>query len=489
MTTTQCRLFESSLAALILILGAGQVQGGLADLPLLRDATAGRASSYDRRGGNADSWAFNPGYTREIASITGPGAITHFWFTIAARDLGYYRKIVLRIYWDGESSPSVECPIGDFFGLGHGQYYRYACAPIQIGDRGGLNCYWRMPFKRSARVTVTNECPLPIVLYFYVDHEQYPPGKRDFERLGYFHAQYRQGWPPKPDADYTILEATGRGAYVGCNFTIQLGKPGWWGEGDDKIYVDGAEKPTIWGTGSEDYFGGGWGFPSTAYANLYTGVPLNGFFEAGAITNCYRYHIEDPIPFRKSIRVDIEHRGGDYISTVAYWYQREPHAAFPDLPPVEERLMEDQRSAYIEPDAYDLEEYMGVFRVEGEPADTFRVEKMTAYGRHWSRNAQAVLKAAKPGTRLVLPTGGIGGFMRMTLWFTRGLQYGIVRILLGADVVLASFDAYASEVSRSEPITVIFPRPTGRDEIVFEIIGKNEASQGYWLGIDCVKAE
>lgn len=164
----------------------------LASLPMLRDATAARASSYDRRGGNADSWAFNPGQTREIANIKGPGAITHLWFTIAAREPGYYRKIVLRIYWDGERSPSVECPIGDFFGLGHGQYYRYACAPIQIGDRGGLNCYWRMPFKQSARLTVTNECSLPIVLYFYVDHELYARGKADLERMGYFHAQYRQ---------------------------------------------------------------------------------------------------------------------------------------------------------------------------------------------------------------------------------------------------------------------------------------------------------
>jgi len=480
------RLGGYILLALCAVLEAGSVRGGLADLPLIRDLDAGRASSYDRTGGNADSWAFNPGQTRELANLKGPGAITHLWFTIASRDPGYYRKIVIRMYWDDEKSPSVECPIGDFFGLGHGQYYRYACAPIQIGDRGGLNCYWRMPFKRSARVTVANEGALPMGMYFHVDYERYAAPGPDLRRVGYFHAQYRQGRPPRAGADYTILEATGRGQYVGCNFTIQQNRPGWWGEGDDKIYVDGTSQPTIWGTGSEDYFGGAWGFPTTAYANLYMGVPLNGFCEAGSITNCYRYHIEDPVPFRKAIRVDIEHRGGDYVSSVGYWYQKEPHAPFPPLPPVPERLLEEQRTAYVELGAAEAEDYIGAFRAEGAPSEFLKIETMSRYEGRWSMNAQAVLKAEAPGARIVLPTGGIPGLRRLTLWFTRGPQYGVFRMRLGETVVLESFDGYAPKVTRAEPVTVTFPRPTGTEEIVFEVAGKNAAAKGYWIGLDCV---
>jgi hypothetical protein len=483
----RCARLIGTAALLVALLQAGAARGGLSHLPVLRDAAAGRASSSDRKGGNADAWAFNPGQTRELANIEGPGAITHLWFTIAARDPGYYRKIVLRIYWDGERSPSVECPIGDFFGLGHGQYYRYSCAPIQIGDRGGLNCYWRMPFERSARIMVTNESSLPMGMYFYVDYERYPAGKQDMRGVGYFHAQYRQGRPPQKGADYTILDARGKGVYVGCNFTIQLGSPGWWGEGDDKIYVDGAKEPAIWGTGSEDYFGGAWGFPNTAYANLYTGVPLNGFYETGAITNCYRYHIEDPIPFQKAIRVDIEHRAGDYISTVAYWYQTEPHAPFPPLPPVLDRLIEEQRNAYVEFAAAEIEDYAGVFRVENAPADALQIEKMSKYVGKWSFNAQVVFKAFVPGARLILPTGGIPGLKSLTLWFTRGPQYGTFRILQGEKVVLESFDGYAPQVTRAEPVALTFPRPTGTDDIIFEIVGRNEASKGYWLGIDCAR--
>jgi len=483
---TKSAVMAGALLMMCVLWAAAPAPAGLDELPLLSDGIAGRASSYDVTGGNGDSWAFEPGQTRELARLEGPACITHIWSTIAARGPGYYRKIVLRIYWDDEASPSVETPIGDFFGLGDGQYYLYSCAPIQIGDRGGLNCYWRMPFKRSARMTVTNECETPIGLYFHIDYERWPGREAEFESLGYFHAQYRQGRPPEKGKDYTILDAEGRGTYVGCNFTIQLGSPGWWGEGDDKIYIDGAEKPTVWGTGSEDYFNGAWGFPTTAYANAYSGVPLNGFFQAGAITNCYRYHIEDPIPFKQSIRVDIEHRGGDYISTVAYWYQQEPHAPFPPLPSLDERLLEEQRNPYVEPGAADAEDYIAEFSVEGAPKAALQAEMMTGYKGRWSGNGQLLLKAEQAGVRLVLPTGGIPGQSAMTFWFTRGPNYGTFRILLGDTVVLDSFDGYAPEVTRAEPIEVTFPTPTGKDDLIFEIEGKNEASKGYWLGLDCV---
>lgn len=490
----------AGLAAAAAVAPPATALGALPDLPAY---TAGRASSHDVTGGNGDSWSFEPGQTREIANLQGPGAITHLWFTIGAREPGFYRKIVIRAYWDDEKEPSVECPIGDFFGLGHGQYYRYNSAPIQIGDFGGLNCYWRMPFQKGARLTLTNECDNGFGIYFYVDYVKYAPGALKFANTGYFHAQYRQGRPPDPDKDYTILDAAGRGVYVGCNYTIQLASPGWWGEGDDKFYIDGDTQPTIWGTGSEDYFGGAWGFPNTSYANLYTGVPLNGFFDKGAITNCYRYHIQDPVPFRKSLRVDIEHRGEglneqgkpagflvrpDYIATVAYWYQKEPHAAFPPLPSVPDRLLEEQREVYVEPDAADVEQYIGLLRVAGAPASALKVEKMHRYpGARWSRGEQLLLDATEAGAELRIPSAGIPGITAMGLFYTKGPDYGIFTVLYGDQVVLEPVDAYAPEVTRAGPITIKFPRPIGDADIIFRITGKNPASTGYKLGLDAVK--
>jgi len=475
----------------------------LGSLPDLPDFTAGRESSHDVTGGNADSWAFKPGQTRQIADLQGPGAITHLWFTLGSREPGFYRKVVIRIYWDDEKTPSVECPIGDFFGLGHGQYYRYSCAPIQIDDFGGLNCYWRMPFKKRARVTLTNQCKDGFGIYFYVDYIKYGARAVDFSKVGYFHAQYRQGRPPDMTKDYTILAAKGRGVYAGCNYTIQLAWPGWWGEGDDKFYIDGDTKPTIWGTGSEDYFGGAWGFPNTAYYNLYTGVPLNGFFNTGSITNCYRYHIEDPVPFRKSIRVDIEHRGEgtdksgkpsgflqrpDYIATVAYWYQTEPHAAFPALPSVDDRLIEEQRNVYVEPNAVDVEQYIGLLKVTGAPPESLKVEKMTKYpGSRWSRNEQLLLEAPGPGAELHIPSAGVPGITQMAVLYTKGPDYGVFSVLYGDEVVLESVDAYAEQVTRAGPITIKFPKPVGEKDIIFRIVGKNPASSGYRLGLDAVK--
>ncbi|UCH35664.1 MAG: DUF2961 domain-containing protein, partial [Armatimonadota bacterium] len=449
----------------------------LGALPELLDFTAGRASSHDVTGGNGDSWSFDPGQMREIANIEGPGAITHLWFTMGAREPGFLRKVVIRMYWDDEKEPSVECPIGDFFGLGHGQYYRYSCAPIQIGDYGGLNCYWRMPFAKRARVTLTNECDSGFGIYFYVDYVTYKPRAVDFGKLGYFHAQYRQGRPPDMDEDYTILDAKGRGSYVGCNYTIQLSQIGWWGEGDDKFYIDGDTKPTIWGTGSEDYFGGAWGFPNTDYANLYIGVPLNGFFQTGAITNCYRYHIEDPVPFTKSVRLDIEHRGEgvdaagqrtgfvvrpDYIASVAYWYQTEPHAPFAALPSVNDRLIEEQRDVFVEPDSADVEQYLNFVKITGAPAEILKIEKMHHYpGARWSRGEQALVDAAEPGVELHIPTAAVPGITEMAVFYTKGPDYGTFSVLYGDEVLLDSVDAYAQQVTRSDPLVVKFPRPVG----------------------------
>jgi hypothetical protein len=318
------------------------VGSALGDLPQLKTFEAGRVSSVDPSGGNADGRQdkpIQPGETRTLAEIEGAGAITHVWVTIASKDPHHLRNLVWRMYWDGEESPSVETPIGDFFGLGHAKYYQYASLPIQIGTNNGLNCFWRMPFGDGAKVTVTNEGPDPVdAFYYYIDYQTYDSLPAD---VGRFHAQYRQAFPCPPGENYTFLEAEGRGHYVGVNLSIHNRADGWWGEGDDMIYVDGGDEPEFKGTGSEDYFCGAWCY-GEPFSNPYFGCPLRGEHKINELWNVYRYHVEDPIPFKHRIRVTIEHghandQGNDY-SSVAYWYQTEPHGSFPALPPVEARL-------------------------------------------------------------------------------------------------------------------------------------------------------
>jgi len=274
-----------------------------------------------------------------LAEIEGPGAIHHIWVTIAAEAF-YGRKIILRMYWDGEITPSVEAPIGDFFGVGHGLNRNLSSLPISCSSEGrARNCYWHMPFRRSARITATNEGTRQVgAFYYYIDYRELSGLPRD---IPYFHAQYRQEMPCQPDKNYLICETSGRGHYVGCNLSILQRAMGWWGEGDDMIYVDGEEFPSLYGTGSEDYFSDAWGMREDE--NLFYGCPLQeSDFQVGSKATVYRFHIPDPIPFKKSIRVTIEHGHAnnlsDYYSSVAYWYQSEPHKPYPPLPSVEKRI-------------------------------------------------------------------------------------------------------------------------------------------------------
>jgi len=261
------------------------------------------------------------------------------------------------MYWDGESTPSVEVPIGDFFGLGNGQYFLFQSAPLAVGSSKALNSFLAMPFQRSAIISVTNEGEFNVDNFYYnIDMRVYPkPLSPD---TLYFHAQQRQctpcrGWTndwktngdkkvdKKPNLDgkenYVFLEAQGRGHFVGVTLSVLQNQDGWWGEGDDMFFIDGEQKPSINGTGSEDYFLGAWDFGEQPFSYRLFGAPVKGDELAGSRSSVYRFHPDSPIPFTKSIRASIEHghanhRSDNYFS-VAYWYQTEPHSPFPDLAP------------------------------------------------------------------------------------------------------------------------------------------------------------
>jgi len=322
----------------------------------LRSYKPRRSSSWDQTGGNNDAVPVEPGQSVTLLEASGAGVVTHLWFTINSRDPMHLKNLILRAWWDGEATPSVEVPIGDFFGLGLGEYFTYQSALLAVAPIKALNAYFQMPFASSARLTVTNEGTARTDnLYFAVDYVTLSNLPGD---VGRFHAQYRQAVPCKGWSDdwtsngspginerknlggegnYVFLEATGKGHFVGVTQSVEQNQDGWFGEGDDMIFIDGDAMPTINGTGTEDYYNGAWDFGGQAFANMHQGAPYIMDPERIGGRYClYRWHTESPIAFEKSIRVTIEHghanhRSDNYYST-AYWYQTEPHAAFPALP-------------------------------------------------------------------------------------------------------------------------------------------------------------
>lgn len=344
----------------------------LTSLPRILPYRTRRVSSYDPTGGNRDRLMIAPGETVTLLDTQATGSITHIWMTSACREPDHLRKVLLRMYWDGESEPSVLVPLGDFFGMGHATTRTFSSLPLVMAPtRGhGFNCYFPMPFRDGARIEVESQAfTHEVMLYYYIDYEELPALEDD---VGRFHCQWRRQNPTdgiddtgmtghtlnhggknqSGDGNYVILEAEGQGHYVGCHLDVDnlrerpypmnnYRETNWFGEGDDMIFIDGEEwPPSLHGTGTEDFFNIAWGFQEQ-FSSPFFGVTMTGNDNESGKISAYRFHILDPIRFQKSIRVTLEHghanrRSDDYSST-AYWYQSEPHKSFGILP-VEERL-------------------------------------------------------------------------------------------------------------------------------------------------------
>lgn len=351
----------------------GKHGSSLRDLPRLRDTKRRRVSSYDVTGGNEDRITLEPGETVEFANIEGAGSVNHIWMTVApkfppgpeTKDNAFMRKLVLRVYWDGNEHPSILVPLGDFFGMGHARTRNFSSLPLQMSPQDGksLNSFFHMPFADGARFEITNESEeLVIWFYFYIDYEAFDELE---EGLGRFHASWHrenptdgieQGELTNPeylfegknttgDGNYVILDTKGRGHYVGCVFNVTNLRHtedwNWYGEGDDMIFVDGESwPPNLHGTGTEDYFNTAW-CPSEEYNAPYHGITLPGGENWAGQISYYRFHVEDPVMFQESIRVTIEHghnnHRSDDISSVAYWYLDGVDETL-TLPSVEERM-------------------------------------------------------------------------------------------------------------------------------------------------------
>lgn len=285
-----------------------------------------------------------PGTTTTLADIEGPGTIQHIWITVRREA---YRDTLLRFFWDEEETPSIEVPLGDFFCNGHGLRCNVTSIPIAVNPSGGFNSYWPMPFRKRARVTIESQHREPITGFFY--QITYALSEVP-EKAAYLHAQWRRSMTSRQNPEHTLLDGIqGQGHYVGTYLAWEQLSNGWWGEGEIKFYMDGdGAFPTICGTGTEDYFGGAWGFGGEPFSTAYLGYPLCRK-EPGEVPKhgLYRWHVMDPIRFHRDLRVTIQALGWwpnrkyepltDDISSVGYWYQSEPHAPFPEMPAVEAR--------------------------------------------------------------------------------------------------------------------------------------------------------
>ncbi|NUL82792.1 MAG: DUF2961 domain-containing protein [Armatimonadetes bacterium] len=371
--------------------------GMMGRLTLKRSGRTKRQSSWDRTGGNRDYLTIGKGEVAELARIEGAGVIRHVWITVGCSDDLYLRKVILRCYWDGNSEPSVLAPLGDFFGMGHGIARSFNSIPLNTvthvdneGRYGGgvaMNCYFAMPFADGARIEVLNECDGDIGhFYYYVDYETHDRVNDDALR---FCAHYRQEYPTKADrgslyalgenywekmdepclsdaGNYLILDTQGAGHYVGCVLSVDNIDPlpkkvtignsvreepeyTWWGEGDDMFFIDGEPwPPSLHGTGSEDYLCQAWGMHPRGHLYAGTSIPeRDPKFPDRRQCTSYRFHLEDPVMFERSLRLSIEHghanlQENDY-SSVAYWYQTPGHPPLTPMPPVIERLPRNRR--------------------------------------------------------------------------------------------------------------------------------------------------
>lgn len=462
---------------------------------------SGRISSAaPRRSSNFDNRFIGPGETLVLAEIDGPAVIQHIWLTFPGPEPSWLGKdgnanhseLVLRMFWDGASEPAVESPLGDFFAAGFGKRAAVNSAPITVEGGDAYNCWWPMPFFRSARVTITNQSRKPLnALYYQIDFTRLEGLPDD---TLYFCAQYRQEFPVESGRDYLILDAEGRGQYVGTVLSVRSRSPEWFGEGDEKFYIDGEKHPSIQGTGTEDYALNAWGMGIGAYP--YFGVTLleGEWGMVGYQTTVYRWHIPDAVRFSKSLRVELEdagwisedelapgvHRGfverNDDFASVAFWYQQGQPKRFARLPDAHQReLPELDRIT-------EGRELVASAKAEG---GTVHIQK----GYLWTGDGQLFFHNQK---------GEGAGFSctfrveqeeltQLTLRMTYSYDFGIYRILLDDEEVRAREDFFAPEVEVRE-LNLGQQRPAiGEHTLRFECLGKSRESRGTKLGVDSVR--
>ncbi len=450
-------------------------------LPYLKNSSLIQISSYDRTGGNSDFIPIPAGASATLAEIQGPGVIVQMWVTIGAKDKYFLRRILLRMYWDGEENPSVEVPIGDFFGTGM-QYKQYV-TPFVGMSSGGYYSYFPMPFQKSARIEVVNQTGQAVGSFYY--HIDYQKFREPLEaNVAYFHANWRRDIRTKDKSNYVVLEAEGEGHFVGLNMSMQ----GYDGglqflEGDEMVYVDGEKQPSVYGTGTEDYFTSGWYFSQGEFAAPYHGLILKDD-SLGRIA-AYRFHIQDAIPFKKSIRFTIEHGHAngeiaDYSST-AYWYQKEPHKRFAEILAAGSRI---PLRVAVPNGAIEAESLT--------PRKTdlaCRVEDMAEFGAEWSDSRQLRIIGQSVGDSFAFDVPATEPRYDVSVYYAKGPDYGDVSVMVGGKK-FGEIKGYNATTEPGGKIKLVDLRAlSGVLPIQFELIGKDSRSTGYIVGLDAFVLE
>ncbi|HEX2982160.1 MAG TPA: glycoside hydrolase family 172 protein [Ignavibacteriales bacterium] len=444
-------------------------------LPYLKHSKLIQVSSYDTTGGNNDRMNIPAGETATIFNEQGPGVITRIWFTIDSRDPYFLRRILLRIYWDGEQEPSVEVPVGDFFGSGF-EYTHYVSQFLGMTS-GGYICYFPMPFNKSARMEVVNGTGQEILAFYYniAYQKMNEPLSAD---AAYFHAQWKRDIKTGEKDNYVVFGAAGEGHFVGLSMSMQsYAGDLYFLEGDEMVYVDGEKFPSVYGTGTEDYFNSGWYYSQGVYYAPYNGLLVKDEINGRIAT--YRYNVGDAIPFTKSILFTIEHGPsnteiGDYSST-AYWYQKEPHRKFPAMLPASLRI---PLRAIVPPNLIAGKS----LKLNGAKSEA---QNMDQYGPEWFGYGQLKADAKNPGDEfsITIPTGFEKAY-NISLYLTKGPGYGAFEFYHAGkkygEINCDSTELLPNAVASLENI------PNGKDNIKIDVRLKDGA-QGSSLGIVAVK--
>jgi len=448
---------------------------------------------------NWDNFNVLPGETHVLMDKKGPGVITHIWLTFlgpepqnwAKQGSANHQELLLRIFWDGNPRPGVEAPVGDFFAGCFGQRSEVVSLPVVVEGGDSYNCFWRMPFRKSARIEIVNQSAKALsLLYYNIDWIKLAKLPKD---TPYFYAQYRQEYPCQHGKDYLILDTKGKGHYVGTVLAVRTRSPAWFGEGDEKIYLDGEAKASIWGTGTEDYFLSAWGLKKTS--TPYFGVPyFDQWGIVGSHTSAYRWHLNDPIVFNQGIKVTLEHFGwispdenpqhkstswnereDDYAS-VAFWYQTGTptfNARAPDGPertlPSLERVIAYARN-FADPSHH------GVGDATAQQLDFYDGPQLL-YQPKRSEGAWLEIpfevKKKEP--------------LRLLLNLTKSYDFGRYQVSLNGVKLGEVMDDYSPRVVNEEFHLLDFWPEPGTYTLRLECVGRNPASQGYYLGLESVR--
>ncbi len=448
---------------------------------------------------NWDNFHVAPGATHVLMDEQGPGVITHIWMTFlgpekqgwAKEGSANHQEMLLRIYWDGSSRPGVEAPVGDFFASCFGKRSVVTSLPVVVEGGDAYNCYWRMPFRKSARVEIVNQSEKPISLLYYnidwIKQDKLP------KATPYFYAQYRQEYPVQKGRDYLILDTHGKGHYVGTVLAVRTRSPAWFGEGDEKIYINGESKPSIWGTGTEDYFCCAWGLEEVN--TPYFGVPYcDELGVVGGHISAYRWHLNDPIVFNQGIKVTFEHFGWmspdenpdhksmswnereDDYSSVAFWYQTGTPTFAARAPDARERKLPSLERIIAYARDFAGHQYHG----EGEAVP----QQLDCYD-----GAQLLYQPGQTNAAwLEVPFEVTNKEpLRLLLNMTKSYDFGRYQAFLNGVKLGGPMDFYSSEIKSQEFHLLDFWPDPGRYTLRLECVGRNQASTGFGVGIESVR--